>query len=94
MKNQDVHINGLESHLLCPMQCQLNVVHVSEISKFLADSPSVTTHAIQLLDPLNAAHIIIILLQLGFVTSYFDVYYPSVAEYENDDIPKTYLTVE
>ena len=45
-----------------------------------------TTHATQLMDPLDAAHLIIILLQLIVVTSYFDAYSPSIAEYENEDI--------
>ena len=40
------HINGLESHLLCPMQCCLNGMNISEVPKFFAESPSVTTHAI------------------------------------------------
>ena len=28
------------------------------------------------------------------MTSYFDVYTPSIAEYENEDIPKIHLTAE
>ena len=28
------------------------------------------------------------------MTSYFDVYYPSIAEYENDDISKIHHTAE
>ena len=65
MINQDIKINGLENHLLCPMQFHLNGAHISEVPKFLADSPSVTTHAIQLLDPFNAVHPLIIPLQLA-----------------------------
>ena len=37
---------------------------------------------------------LIILLQLSRVNSYFNVYSPSVTEYENDDITKIHLTVE
>ena len=44
---QKIHINGLEGHLLCPMLCCLNGVHISVVSIFLADSPSVTTQALQ-----------------------------------------------
>ena len=33
-----------------------NGVHISEVPKFLAESPSVTTYAIELPDPLDAAH--------------------------------------
>ena len=86
MINQNITIDHLDNHLLCPMQCHLNGVHISEVPKFLAESPSVTTHAMELRDPFNAAHPLIMLLQLSGVTSYFDVYSPNVAEYENKDI--------
>ena len=45
MINQAVCIKGLDNHRLCPMQCCLNDVHISEVFKFLAESPSVTAHA-------------------------------------------------
>ena len=76
------------------MQCHLNGVHISEVPIFLAKSASETTHAIELVDPFNAAHPLIILLQMSSDTSYFDVYSPSIAEYENDDILKIHLTAE
>ena len=82
--NQAICINGLENHLLCPMQCHLNGVHISEVLKFLAKSSSETTHAIELVNPFDSAHPLIILLQLSSVTSYFDVYSLNVAEYENE----------
>ena len=53
-----------------------------------------TTYDIELVDPLTTSHLLIILLQLSGVTSYFDVYSPSVAEYENKDIPKNNLIAE
>ena len=81
MINQAIHIDGLVNYLLCLMQCHLNGVHISEVPKFLAENPSKTTHAIELVIPCNAAHPLIILLQLNGVTSYFDVYAPSVTEY-------------
>ena len=56
------------------MQCCLNVLHISEVPKFLAETPNETTHAIELVNPFNAAHLLIILLQLSGVTSYFDVF--------------------
>ena len=74
------------------MQCCLNGVHISEVPKFQVECPSVTTHAIELADPFNAACLLIIPLQLSSVTSYFDVYSPSIAEYENEDILKIHLT--
>ena len=69
-------------------------MHISEVPKFSAESPSVTAHAIELTDPFDAAHLLTIPLQLSGVTSYFDVYSLSVAEYENEDIPKIHLTAE
>ena len=75
------------------MQCHLNGVHISEVPKFLAHSPSVTTHA-KLTDPFDTVHSLIIQLQISGVTSYFDVYSPSIAEYENEEIPKNHLTAE
>ena len=63
------------------MQCHLNGVHIGKGPKFLAESPSETPHVIELVDPLNAAHLLIIPLQLSGMTSYVDVYSLSVAEY-------------
>ena len=57
MINKAFHINGVENHLLCPMQCCLNSVHISEVPKFLAESPSMTAHAIDLTDPFDTAHL-------------------------------------
>ena len=53
-----------------------------------------TTHFVELTDPFDATHLLIILLQLSSVTSYFDVYSPIIKEYENEDIPKIHLTAE
>ena len=94
MINQTIYIDGFINHLLCPLQCHLNVVQISEFPKFLGNNPSETTHALDLVDPFDALYSLIIRLQLTGVTSYFDVYSPSVAKYENNDIPKTYLTAE
>ena len=101
MINQSIHINGLVNHLLCAMHYCLNDVHINEVPKFLAESPSETTEspsetacAIELVNPFDATHSLIIMLQLNGVTSYFDLYSLSVAEYENEDIPKIHLTVE
>ena len=94
MTNQTIHIHGLKSPLLCPMQCHLNDVHISDVPKFLAKTPNVTTHAIQLADPFDTAPLLVILFHLCSTTSYFDVYYPSIAEYENEEIPKIHFTVE
>ena len=80
-------MNGSENHLLHPMQYHLNGAHISEVTKYLAESPCVTTHAIELPDPFDATHIFIIPLQLSSATSYF-------YEYKNEDIPEFLLTAE
>ena len=80
--------------MLCPLQCHLNGVPINEVLQFLAESPSVTTHAIELTDHFNAAHPFIILLQVSSVTNYFHAYSPSIEEYEHKDIPHIHLTAE
>ena len=54
--NQAICIDGLEKHLICPMQCCLNGVHTSKVPKFLAESPRVTTNDVELADPFDTAH--------------------------------------
>ena len=76
MINQVICID-LQDNLLCLIRCHLNGVHVREVPNFLADNPNETTHAIEIVDPFNATHPLIILLQLSSVTSYFDVYFPT-----------------
>ena len=50
------------------MQCCLNGVQINEIPKLLADSPSVTSHTIQVTDILDAAHPLVVSLQLQQAT--------------------------
>ena len=63
-------------------------MHISEVPKFLAETPNETTHAIKLVDPFDAAYPLIFLLKLSSVTSYFDVYSSSITDYEDEHIPK------
>ena len=79
MINQGIYIDDLENHLLCPMLCHLNSMHISEVPKFLAESPSMTTHAIELTVIFNVVQPLIIHLQLGGVTHYFDLCFSSVS---------------
>ena len=58
------------------------------------DNHLLCTHAVELTDTINTVHSLIILLQLSSVTSYFEVYLLSIAEYKNEDIPKIHLTAE
>ena len=63
--NQAIEMKGLDHHLLCPIQCCMSVVLINEVPKFLALIPSETTHAIQLENPFDATHPIIIPLKLN-----------------------------
>ena len=40
MINEAICIDGLVNHLLCPMQCHLNGMQISDVPKFLAKNPS------------------------------------------------------
>ena len=62
--------------------------------KFLTLIPSETMHAIQLENPFDGIHPIIIPLKLNRVTSYFNVRKPTWEEYEDESILKIGLTVE
>ena len=84
MINQAILIDDLVNHLLCPMQCHWNGVQINEVPKFLTETPSETTHAIELVDLFDAACLLIIPQKLSNVTSYFDVYSPSIIEYEEE----------
>ena len=72
----------------------LNRVHISEVPKFLAESPRMTTHAVEITEHFDKAMILIIPLQLSYVMRYFDVFSPSTAEYENEDTSEIHLTVK
>ena len=82
MKNQAIHIDGLVNHLLCPKQCCLNGVQISEVPKFLAETPSETNHGLELVNPFDAAHQLFITHKLSGVINYIDVYSPIIAEYK------------
>ena len=62
----------LNHYLFCPMQCHMNGVLI-EVPKFMVPIPGETMHAIQLENPFDATHQIIIPLKLNGVTSYFEV---------------------
>ena len=64
MINQAIQISGLTNHVLYSMQCDLNGVQTNKVPNFLVGSPSDTTHAIKLIDPLDVAHLLKIPLQL------------------------------
>ena len=74
------------------MQCHLNGVWINEVPSSLAETPSETTHAIELVNHFDATHLLIILPNLIGITIYFDVYSPSITEYEDEENTKIHLT--
>ena len=64
MINQAFCIDSLDNYLLCPMQCHLKDMHISDVPKFLAMSPSVTTYTMPLVDSFDAVHPLIIIFQV------------------------------
>ena len=94
MIKQAICVDGFINHILCPIWCHLNGVQINEVSKFLAVTSSETTHVIELVNSFDTIGLLIILLKLSGVTSYFDVYSPSIAEYEDEEFSKFHLTAE
>ena len=79
-----IEIKGLNHHLLCSMQCYINGVVIEKASKFLVPISSETMHSIELENPFDANHPIIIPLKLHGVTSYFEV---RTSNQEKDEDP-------
>ena len=89
--HQVIHHPELEHHLLCPMQMRMQGIGIDETPKFLAKDPTDETFAVTV--PLeNDDESLIIPLGLRGVTAYFPVSKPSVAEYEDESIPKIDMT--
>ena len=82
--NQAIKIPLLQNHSLCPMQCWLNGIKISEMPEFLAEDPDESTHSLQVVDPLDDSSPLFIPLSLTGVTSYFPVRKPTIAEWENE----------
>ena len=71
--NQAIYAPHLEHHLLCPMQCRLNHVKITEVPKFLVNDPDEFTHAIAVEDLSGEQDPLIIPLLINGVTSYFPI---------------------
>ena len=72
----------------------MNCVLINEVPKFLAPFPSETSNAIQIENPFDVNHPVIIPLKLTRVTSYFNVRKPTQEEYEDQNILKIKITAE
>ena len=90
--NKAIDIKGLDHHPLCPMQYHLNGAKIDELPKFLAEYPTLETHAIQLEDPNDATQPLLIPLSIHGVTSHFMEMKPTPEEYEDQNITHIELT--
>ncbi len=94
MINQAIHIQHLDHHLLCPMQCHVNDVTVGETPKFLVPNPTNKTHALTISDDDDLTQAVHLPLALQGVTWLLYVRKPTVAKWESDQFPQYHLTSE
>jgi hypothetical protein len=92
--NQAIHIPHLDHHLLCPMQCCVNVVIVGNLPKFLAADPTDQTHALTLTDHNNPLQPVILPLILRGVTLLLNVRSTTIDEFNSHDHLRLHLTSE
>ena len=73
MVNQVIQRKVLDHHLIFSMLCCMKGVVIDEIIDLLAPIPIETTHAIQIMNPFDVTHPIILPLQIPKVACYHDV---------------------
>ena len=90
--NQDIQLDHLEHHLMCPMQCRTNGIKINETPKYQIKATYESTHAFQLeYPPYEEVGMHTIPFQLIGFTSYFLVCKPTNADWEDDSITKIEL---
>jgi hypothetical protein len=82
--NQAIHISHLDHHLLCPMQCRVNVVTVDDMPKYLVRDPTDKTHALNLRRPRPPRTDGPLPLALQEVTSLLNVRAPTLDKWNSD----------
>ncbi len=92
--NQAIHIQHLDHHLLCPMQCRVNDVTVNDLPNFLAANPTDQMHALTIKDPNNPLQLIILPLTLRGGTLLLNVRTVTINEFNSQDYPRLHLTSE
>ena len=48
--NQAIHMDHLEHHLMCPMQCKANGFNINDTPKYQSKAPDESTHNLQVED--------------------------------------------
>jgi hypothetical protein len=92
--NQAIHIPHLYHHLLCPMQCRVNDMTVTNLPKFLSTDPTDQMHALTLTDPDNPLQPVILPLTLRGVTLVLNVKSTTIDEFNRHDHLRLHLTSE
>ncbi len=92
--NQAIHIPHLDHHLLCPMQCCVNDMTVSNLPKFLVANPTDQMHTLTINDPDNPLQPVILPLSLRGVTLLLNVRTVTINEFNIQDYPRLHLTSE
>ena len=91
--HQCIHVDHLDHHLMCPMQCRMNDVEINETPKFLVKHPTDSSHAIVVDEPDGIAPLIVP-LSINGVTSFFTCRKPTRSEYDDDGVPRINFTAE
>ncbi len=92
--NQAIHIQHLDHHLLCPMQCPVNDVTINSLPKFLAADSTDQMHALAINDPNNPLQLVILSLTLRGVMLLLNVRTVTIDEFNSQDYPRLHLTSE
>jgi hypothetical protein len=92
--HQVIYCRQMDNHLICPMQCRVNVVVIKDMPKMCIPNPDNITHSIEVTDPLDQDAMLHIPLILKGVTSCFCVRRPTTVKFEDEDIPKLDMTSE
>ena len=83
--NQAIHLDNLEHHLMCPMQCITNGININETPKYQSKPQDKSTHALQVeYQSDEEGDMFTIPFQLSEFTNYFPYQKPTKAEWEDD----------
>jgi hypothetical protein len=83
--NQAIHIQHLDHHILCPVQCRVNDLTINDLPKFLAANPTDQMHALTMTDLNNHLQLVILPLTLRGATSLLNVRTATIDEFNSQD---------
>ena len=87
--NKSIHLDHLEHHFMCPMQCKTNGININETPKYQSKAPDESAHAFQVeYSSDEDGGMLSIPFQLIGFKRYFPVQKPTKAKWEDDLITK------